>query len=101
MAQFQSLHVNYKVSNSLPIIANDQFFNYVKYSRIRNINCDTAYQTAESLNFKLSLKKQIWAGTQSDTNVMEISRPLSWGAQTSSAALHNKTYFYDSEALLT
>ncbi|CAO1376261.1 unnamed protein product [Diamesa serratosioi] len=72
--------------------------------KIRNINCDTdkTYQTAESLHFKLSLKKQIWTGTRSDTNGMDFSRPLSYGAQTSSAVmLFNKSIFYDSEALLT
>ena len=68
--------------------------------RIRNLNCDTTYQTAESLHFKLSLKKQIWTGTQ-DANLLEFSRPLSWGAHVSSNALINKSMFYDSEALLT
>lgn len=71
--------------------------------RIRNINCDTdaTYQTAESLHFKLSLKKQIWTGTQSDSTVLDFTRPLSYGAQSSSAMLFNKPIFYDSEALLT
>ncbi|CAO1409928.1 unnamed protein product [Diamesa tonsa] len=71
--------------------------------KIRNINCDTdkTYQTAESLHFKLSLKKQIWTGTQSDSTGLDFSRPLSYGAQTSSVLLFNKSIFYDSEALLT
>lgn len=71
-------------------------------SRVRNINCDSdaTYQTAENLNFKLSLKKQIWTGTQSDSTIIDFTRPLSYGAQSSSAMLFNKSIFYDSEALL-
>ena len=72
-------------------------------NRIRNINCETesTFETAESLHFKLSLKKQIWTGTQSDTTVLDFTRPLSYGAQSSAAMMFNKSIFYDSEALLT
>ncbi|KAL7026828.1 hypothetical protein ACKWTF_005185 [Chironomus riparius] len=71
--------------------------------KIRNINCETesTFETAESLHFKLSLKKQIWTGTQSDTTVLDFTRPLSYGAQSSAAMMFNKSIFYDSEALLT
>lgn len=64
-------------------------------NRIRNPN---DYQTAENLQLKLSLKKQIWTGTQSagDTTTMDISRPLSWGKGQIIKPLQ-----YDSMALLT
>ena len=72
-------------------------------NRIRNINCETesTFETAESLHFKLSLKKQIWTGTQSEPSVLDFTRPLSYGAQSSAAMMFNKSIFYDSEALLT
>ena len=94
------MHVNYEVSyDDLNRLKSKKIFLF----RIRNINCDTdaTYQTAESLHFKLSLKKQIWTGTQSDSTVLDFTRPLSYGAQSSSAMLFNKPIFYDSEALLT
>uniref|UniRef100_A0A336MAR4 CSON014405 protein n=1 Tax=Culicoides sonorensis TaxID=179676 RepID=A0A336MAR4_CULSO len=64
-------------------------------SKIRNPN---DYQTAENLQLKLSLKKQIWTGTHSagDTTTMDISRPLSWGKGQIMRPVH-----YDSMALLT
>lgn len=92
------MHVDCEVSSeSLNVFLIIYFF------RIRNINCDGEgnFETAESLHFKLSLKKQIWTGTQSDTTLLDFSRPLSYGAQSSAAMMFNKSIFYDSEALLT
>lgn len=97
------MHVNNEVSmkNFIKLWAFNNFPISIS-NRIRNINCDTdaTYETAESLHFKLSLKKQIWTGTQSDT-VLDFTRPLSYGAQSSAAMIFNKSIFYDSEALLT
>ncbi|KAG5685059.1 hypothetical protein PVAND_014260 [Polypedilum vanderplanki] len=70
--------------------------------KIRNINCDTdpTYETAENLQFKLSLKKQIWTGTQ-QSDLDFKNRPLSYGLESSTIMMFNKSIFYDSEALLT
>lgn len=70
--------------------------------RIRNLNCDNE-STAENLHFKLSLKKQIWTGAQSDSTVIDLSRPLSFGVHSSASAgiVFNKSSFYDCENLLT
>lgn len=46
--------------------------------RIANLNYDH-HETAENLQLKLSLKKQIWTGAYSSDNG-EKPRPLSWGA---------------------
>ncbi|XP_055709580.1 cytosolic carboxypeptidase Nna1 isoform X2 [Phlebotomus papatasi] len=63
------------------------------------------YDAADSLQLKLSLKKQIWAGAWPGTNGIDRSRPLSWGVSsiTSKKATgnHHRTQDYDSESLLT
>jgi hypothetical protein len=66
-------------------------------ARIRNINLEPgSLNTAENLQMKLTLKKQVWTGSFSSEkmgNVMEMTRPLSWGNSKSSQ-------FYDCETVL-
>ncbi|XP_059617798.1 cytosolic carboxypeptidase Nna1 [Phlebotomus argentipes] len=63
------------------------------------------YDTADNLQLKLSLKKQIWAGAWPGKNGIDRSRPLSWGVSSLSskktAANHPRINDYDSESLLT
>jgi hypothetical protein len=66
-------------------------------TRIRNVNFEGGgLNTAENLQMKLTLKKQVWTGSFSGEklgNVMEMTRPLSWGNSKSSQ-------FYDCETVL-
>lgn len=69
---------NFKVNNLLYLKKKKVKFikiNFIFY-RIANVNYDYL-DTAENLQVKLSLKKQIWTGTHSETN--DKPRPLSWG----------------------
>uniref|UniRef100_A0A1B0CST1 Peptidase M14 domain-containing protein n=2 Tax=Lutzomyia longipalpis TaxID=7200 RepID=A0A1B0CST1_LUTLO len=64
-----------------------------------------SYDAAESLQLKLSLKKQIWAGAWPGKNGIDRSRPLSWGVSSISGKKtlvgHPRMHDYDSESLLT
>ncbi|GAB0093380.1 Nna1 [Sergentomyia squamirostris] len=76
--------------------------------KITSSSQDTTTYDADSLQLKLSLKKQIWAGAWPGKNGIDRSRPLSWGVSSiggnkkvSMNNHHPRLLEYDSESLLT
>lgn len=66
-------------------------------------HCDP-HHSADSLQMKLSLKKQIWTGAWNES-AMDRTRPLSWGVSSGNMALKSTSQYlevkeYDSEQLL-